>query len=536
MKKSKKKQYPHKTGIHERIKSLDSIKELYKKNPSKGRSELYHHLERYPEDTYARFFYGQISEKEGDFTSAEEAYRIVAESTAPNRFGGIFGLGEIARKKDNIPLAKKYYRQAIEESPKEQTSAIYTLARLEKIEGNYEEALRILSLSKYASSELKLEKVKILIAQGKTEEAMSLAATIIPSTETERRDLDLIRARTAFANKDYTKASYYFLCAKENAPKDFLYYRTLFEEARMFFEMGEFQATIDNCEEIYRTGEQLYGNINYLLGRAQEALGKYYGALINYRLATEAIGIPNDNLALSYFSLGVLEFAMGDFRKAEQDLKKNLEINKKMQNSVINSGVFALISIYINEGRYQEATSLIREARTFSSEGTDIEQLDLAELLIAKKMNKPIKHQKRTYRERQIISYNKEAALEHIKSHHQGNDPTASKFSAQINIRELYEMIQLQMTEDNRVYTDIMDKYFIDYPNVGYSADGRILNRIGVVVIPGTKDIITMYPDSEEAALRRGDILKTMPEQKVKTSGSRIDRFNSKFAKYQPKN
>lgn len=536
MKKSKKKQYPHNTGIYERIKSLDSIKELYKKNPSKARSELYHHLDRYPEDTYARFFYGQISEKEGDFTSAEEAYRIVAASNANNKYAGVFGLGEIARKKDNIPLAKKYYRQTIEESPKDQTSAICTLARLEKLEGNYEEALRVLSLSKNDSSELKLEKVKILIAQGKKTEAMSLAATIITSTESERRDLDLIRARTALANKDYEKASYYFLLAKDNAPKDFLYYKTLFEEARMFYEMGNFQATIDNCEEVYRTGEQLYGNINYLLGRAQQEQGKYYSALVNYRLGTEAIGVPNDISALCYFCLGVLEFAMGDFRKAEQDLKKNLEINKKIQNSVINSGVFALLSIYINEGRFQEATSLIKEARTFNNEGTDLEQLDLAELLIAKKTNQPIPEQKRTYREKQIISYSKSAAIGHIKTHHQGNDPTTSRFSAQINIRELYEAIQLQMTEDNRVYTDIMDKYFIDYPNVGYSADGRILNRIGVVVIPGTKDIITMYPDSEEAAIRRGDIIKAMPEQKQKTLGSRSEKFNARFANYKPKN
>lgn len=530
MKRPRKKQYSKGENIYQRIKDLDSIKELYKRNPSKAKSELIRHLEEHPSDMYAEFFYGQICENEGNFDEAEESYTKVADSNSPNKYGGVFGLAEIARKKNNIPLAKKYYYKAILESPREQKSAIYTVARLERIEGNYNQALKVLNLLKTNTPECEIEKLKVIIAQGYLEEALKRAESIIPSTQSEHRELNLLKARLNAALGNYTKAEYFFLLAKENFLKDSQYYKILFEEGKFFFQQGRYQEALDNYEEVNRTGETLHGNIYYEIGQTKEALGQYHNALTSYNMAIMLKETSNEVRAISYFSKGMIEFAMGDFTHAEVDLSKNLQINELMQTESLNSSFYALISIYIRQERYSEAEQIIAKAKTLTTDSRELDQLETASLIVAKKQNKPLDSYKRNYRDSQVINYSKKSAIAHIKEHHQSSEPTTSQFARNIDISTLYDEIQSQMTEETRVNTDIMDKYFIDYPNAGYTPEGDMINRIGVVAIPGTKDIITMYPDSENKAIRQSDILKTMPQEKSKAS-DRISKFNARFSK-----
>ena len=526
----RKKQYSKGSNIYQRIKDLDSIKELYKKNPSKAKSELIHHLEEHPEDMYAEFFYGQICENEGNFDEAEESYTKVADSNSPNKYGGVFGLAEIARKKNNIPLAKKYYYKAILESSREQKSSIYTVARLERLEGNYEQALKVLGLIKNKTAECEIEKTKVIIAQGNLEEALNKSESIIPSTPSENRELNLLKARLYAALGNPTKAEYYFLLAKENSPKDSQYYKILFEEGKFLIQQGHYQEALDNYEEINRTGETLHGNIYYEIGQTKESLRQFQSALTSYSMAIMLKETSDEVRSISHFSKGMLEFAMGDFYHAEQDLKTNLQINEATNNVTLNSAIYALISIYIRQQRYLEAEQIIEKAKSLTTDSRELDQLETASLIVAKKQNKPLESYKRNYRDSQVINYSKKLAITHIKEHHQSSDPTTSQFARNIDISTLYDEISSQMTEETRVNTDIMDKYFIDYPNAGYTPEGDIINRIGVVAIPGPKDIITMYPDSENKAIRQSDILKTMPQEKTKAS-DRISKFNARFSK-----
>ena len=79
----------------------------------------------------------------------------------------------------------------------------------------------------------------------------------------------------------------------------------------------------------------------------------------------------------------------------------------------------------------------------------------------------------------------------------------------------------------NVEYDDLRDVYDIVYPNIGYDLEGNISHRIRVITIPGTSNIITMYPS---------EIPIVTDKQKVyfyehKKPMTRIERFNARLEK-----
>ena len=160
--------------------------------------------------------------------------------------------------------------------------------------------------------------------------------------------------------------------------------------------------------------------------------------------------------------------------------------------------------------------------------------LNFINLMVDKKTGMQLpERNNRIYRERQIVEYSRQDAIAHIRKHHQSSSQENGNFTFTINISELYDEIQSQLTEDNQVVsTDMLDKYLIDYPNVGYTNEGKIVDKIGVVALPGTKNIITMYPDYDSYGIRKSDMKKSSQHQKTRQENSRITRFNERFSKF----
>ena len=86
------------------------------------------------------------------------------------------------------------------------------------------------------------------------------------------------------------------------------------------------------------------------------------------------------------------------------------------------------------------------------------------------------------------------------------------------------------MIDQNMVFEDVFDIYTIDYPNAGYNLENELVDQIRVVAIPGTKDIITMYPSKRRALKRKGQMTEELKEQQ-KVKSKNIDRFNARLAK-----
>ena len=106
-------------------------------------------------------------------------------------------------------------------------------------------------------------------------------------------------------------------------------------------------------------------------------------------------------------------------------------------------------------------------------------------------------------------------------------------FASNLDISTIFKQIKSELNDENRTITDMMDRYFVEYPNIGYNQDGQLANSICVVVIPGTKDIITMYPEVSQKMVTKKDIMKTLNRESAKVN-SRVSKFNSKFANFTP--
>lgn len=519
-------------GIYERRKILDSIKQLMEINPSKAKSELIRHLNDTPDDMYAWFYYGKLSQNESNLEEAEMAYTKVAESTSRNKYAGVVGLGHIARIRGDFKTAKEYYRRAITEHPKEGQGTFYMLAKLESIDGNYEEALRILDKVSPITNETTIEKARIYVQQGDLKAAQLLFDSIIPENELEGRTIAYERAKMAIEAGDKAAAQYYFLEARECRIKDSTYYKILSDEARYALETGNYQLAIDDCEEALADKEISYGENYTTLGIAKQSLQQYQSAITCYRLAQTEQGVSYLPKAAACYYLGCLELTMGDEEAAERDLKSSIISDLPPRPSVID----LLANIYIRQERYEEAKQLITDALQNNYEESDLTGMKYTLLIIKRKTGEISPSQRllgKNYREKQAIDYKKAEAIIHIINHHQLGDFSEGKFPEAMDIEKLYDEIVPQLTDENRTTLDVMDRYFIDYPNAGYSSTGEICNRIGVVTLPGTKEILTMYPDVDNKVATKKDIMKSVGTQKSKTN-DQISKFNARFANFIP--
>lgn len=515
---------------YNRNKNLDSIKILLEKNSPKGISELIHHLERYPDDANAYYIYGKFHEKNRNLKEAEFAYQIVADSPYRIRFAGMVGLGSIAEKKHDFAKAKALYNKVIAENPNEKITTFYALARLEAISNNYDKAIDILNQLTPQTVTTQIEKLKIYNLKGDPEKVFSLAKNIKAENPFQMRVVFLEQAKAAASTKDFITAKFYFLQAKDTPLKDRFYYKTLMAETEMLIESNDLQIVLDNCEELLQINNVNCAHVYYMRGQAYRMLGDYKAAIENYNNAEMVSETELDILQRVQLSLGRLQLAMGDLSAAEKYLKANVQTTLKAGENPFNLTIALIIGLYIRQERYEDAKKVISKMKEEYSETACVKDLNVATTLIAKLENKPIKDSPSLpYSEKQIINYKKSEAIAHIKHNHMGGNPDASNFFDSIDIAKLMEEIRPYLIEDNMVPSTIFNEYNIDYPNIGYSIDGTILNRLEIVVIPGTTNILTMYPDKLGTSIRQIDIKK-----QLSTTSSAISKFNTRFAKFVP--
>ena len=139
-------------------------------------------------------------------------------------------------------------------------------------------------------------------------------------------------------------------------------------------------------------------------------------------------------------------------------------------------------------------------------------------------LNNPIEERVYSYSEKQIISYSKESAIEHIKDHHIYSK-SYNNFSDEIDVDKLYDEVVEMLDDCVPRYNRLFDLYFIRYEKIGY-VDQSFINQLNVIVIPGTKNIITMFPAISE---NNYDIDDSTVEKKKTKRLSQIDKFNKRY-------
>ena len=99
------------------------------------------------------------------------------------------------------------------------------------------------------------------------------------------------------------------------------------------------------------------------------------------------------------------------------------------------------------------------------------------------------------------------------------------------DIKRIYEEAYSKINVSNAIPDSYFDKYIFYYKDIGItvceSEDEEVesINQLQVITLPGTKEILTMYPrKGSDAFLDEKDL----PDNKQKRL-SRIDKFNMKY-------
>ena len=96
-----------------------------------------------------------------------------------------------------------------------------------------------------------------------------------------------------------------------------------------------------------------------------------------------------------------------------------------------------------------------------------------------------------TYFDRQLYSYSKDRALQHVSKRHLLKG-TLYKLNDDINLAEVYDYCTSNLK--HLVRKDDTDMYLVKMPyDIGYLMDYKT-DLLEVVVIPNTNKILTMYP------------------------------------------
>ena len=368
------------------------------------------------------------------------------------------------------------------------------------------------------------DKILALIKKNKFQEALDELNKVEPADERMYRVLNLKKAELAEDLGQFFLANFYIILAKEGSPKDQLYYQVLSQEAKIAYKEKDYQHVLDCCKESLNAGVNNNGIVHLILGHAKKSIGDYDGAKKEYRKAITTTSSSSVKKA-SYYSLATLEFFLGKFALAETDIRSHI----KETQGLTDKSNRLLLAIYLRQKRYKEAAAHIEMLhKQYPNMPYDFAY----DVIVTKENNGDISSLNvNRYFSRQILAYDKDAAIEHIRERHMTSD-TESYFSSEINLKDLYEYAQSQLSDSNVQYEFVSDLYQIPYPNVGYDLNGNIISNIRVVTLPGTKDIITMYP-SDEPIIKHKALPNINQKEPQKT---RTQRFNERLAKTNQQN
>ena len=154
-----------------------------------------------------------------------------------------------------------------------------------------------------------------------------------------------------------------------------------------------------------------------------------------------------------------------------------------------------LINMDLHERKYEEAYEKLLKLKQNLIFNKDCKYYyDAISVFLNSKLDKKINvKQSVGYHERQLEEYDKTCALTHIFRHvYQDiyNKNIHTVFANNIDVEYLFNNVPNMLNEDNYFYTNIFDEYYLNINNVGVNGE----NYLTVGCIPGTKDIVSMYP------------------------------------------
>lgn len=230
---------------------------------------------------------------------------------------------------------------------------------------------------------------------------------------------------------------------------------------------------------------------------------------------------------------------IGEFEIAEAEFNELIKIKNPKSQAYLYSLV-SLFFLYIHLYRFDDALNLLSEIYDNKQIIPEMDNIMASELVIRKQKNMScnVKKHINSYTRNQIMKYDDNNLYKHLLTNHmdesinEKDQKNHSIFNKNINLSYLINYVKDNLSNSVRANEeDGFDIYYFAISNVGTNYEDNC-NFIRVVVIPGTNNILTMYPTNVikgEYNIINCEYDKLYKEEnKVKTL-SRADKFKKRY-------
>lgn len=490
-------------------KKISSIKVLIeKKLYSKALSEIDEYLEQYPNDSYGLFKRAFVFSEIGEYDIAKEEFQYIIDNDLESKYSSMYMLARIETYNNNFDAAKDILKNLIEISPYDEINSIIHLADIYLYEGDTVSALDVINdYGNMKNDDIAVEYAKILNSMGREEQSYNL----LISHEFKNKSLDYYYLKASIETKklmfDTAKESLRMCECYRNSDK------IIYLKARFCFASGDYNEAIKLFSSILD-----YENSGYR-EKAILSIGDIYGNLKDYDKARQYyLGSIDYQLYpsyKSYYYIGASYALEQNFKKAKEFYFKCINNSKSVKYRSLSYLRLAYISLRRNE--IDECKSYIENINSDILSVKEKNAYSHINAIINYGENKALEDV--SYGNMQIYDYSLDRLVEHLYQNHRvkGN----SIFKEDINLDELVLQIPNLLEKSVLVDNSEFEHFQVEYKEIGY------LNRIRtdyleIVVIPNTKNVITMYPTKAEILISDSKDLK--PYHKTM-----IDRFNKKY-------
>lgn len=221
-----------------------------------------------------------------------------------------------------------------------------------------------------------------------------------------------------------------------------------------------------------------------------------------------------------------IDIYKGNFSHARTLLEDIIKNNESKRCEALLS----LVYLNLRQRRYYEVIKTADKLlNSYAKKINRAEVISLYRAIALAKVNLGIPVTGNGYYFSQIISYSKERAINHMKAHFDSTSEVGT-FLPDMNLEETFDVIQNEINNMRPTRFGIKstnDIYLLDFDEAGI-IDNTVLNKMQVVVIANTKNIVTFYPVSRLSFTyeTREDVKsKKEPVKRL----SQIEKFNQRY-------
>ncbi|MBR1413586.1 MAG: hypothetical protein IJ574_02840 [Bacilli bacterium] len=256
---------------------------------------------------------------------------------------------------------------------------------------------------------------------------------------------------------------------------------------------------------------------------------------------------PDDYCAYDYYALflirnGIYDKAQNIINVTKSKIDKDIQFQREVEKYKKSSYryIHNKLLILAAKEKYQEFYDYYIENIKIIKEMYEALDVNLESLFFYSKIQLGIKPKHNrdyySYLYRQIIEYNEEEFLEHVKKHmadynYENDYYSNSLFAENFDYNKILKEVKKNIPSNNRKIDEfITDYYYFKYDNCG-RYDYKIQDYFKVIVLHNTANIITMYPTtlSEDIPYIDLNYLKALEEQPKTKRLSQVDKFKTKY-------